>query len=515
MRARITLVAMAVAIALGASVQTAPSPAFARDSWSFAFPGDPQTPQPFSSPDWDVLVHNRDIDTAFEPFAAQHGPDCSAPPATHMISTFTDAVFLCKNHVMTSARSQGYAAIYLTPDRMVDFSQETGVVRFSVSTLRTSLRDWIDFWITPYEYNLVAPLEPDLPDLQGPPRDAVHVVMSDTNGETNFYAELFRNHQSVDVPVVDNAPTLEGVVSVSARNRVPYELSISRTHIKFGIPSLNVFWVDADIPPLSFNQGVVQFGHHSYTPEKEPCVPAHQTRCAADTWHWSDFSISPAAPIRMIHGNAPFVSPGGPHEVTFGAPAPAGSNLRFMGQGSLRLSFDGGRSFATPVSADQEGDDPGHMSSYWMPVPAGTQRVLFEGEDDWFARDISIWSRAVGPSIGPTPPPDVTSQGAPDQSSEPTIPELPPTLTPAGPTEKQDTTRGLPPTASESGSTTPPNDAITNGRIHFALAPSPVRALTWVSDHGNLVLSLGLLMLTLGLGVAAAVLAVRRVVRRR
>ncbi len=505
MRARITLTALAVAIALGSSVHSnAPTAAYSHDSYSFGFPGDPITPQPFSHSDWDVLVHNRDIDTEFEPFLAQHGPNCSAPPATHVVSSFVDAVFVCKNHLMTSANSQGYAAIYLTPDRMVDFSHEPGVVRFSVSTLRTSLRDWIDFWVTPYEYNLVAPLEPDLPDLQGPPREAVHVVMSDSNGESTFYAELFRNHESVDVPVVESAPSLESVMQTSARTRSPYELSVSRTHIKFGIPSLNVFWVDTDIPALSFSEGIVQLGHHSYTPDKEPCAPANETRCAPNTWHWSDFSIAPASPFRMIHGNVPFVAPDAGHEVNFGAPAPPGSNLRFMGQGSLRLSFDGGRSFETPRRADQHGDAPEHMSSYWMPVPSGTQRVIFDGErDDWFARDISIWSRSAGPSVGPISQPAPPSRGAP---------EAPPQSAPEG--SSQVTAPGMPPTSGEPTS----NDASNNvdeRRPAQLIAAAPAQARAWVSDHLVPMASIWLLVLVAGLAVGgAAAFAVWRRVRR-
>ena len=39
---------------------------------------------------------------------------------------------------MTSINASGYGVIYLTPDQMVDFSAGEAVVRFDMSTFRTS-----------------------------------------------------------------------------------------------------------------------------------------------------------------------------------------------------------------------------------------------------------------------------------------------------------------------------------------------------------------------------------------
>ena len=39
------------------------------------------------------------------------------------------------------------------------------------------MRDWIDLWVTPFNENLQLPLEDWLPDLQGPPKDSVHIRM--------------------------------------------------------------------------------------------------------------------------------------------------------------------------------------------------------------------------------------------------------------------------------------------------------------------------------------------------
>lgn len=38
------------------------------------------------------------------------------------------------------------------------------------------------------------------------------------------------------------------------------------------MPAYNFWWIDATIPNLGWDMGVVQFGHHSYNPTKDCCV---------------------------------------------------------------------------------------------------------------------------------------------------------------------------------------------------------------------------------------------------
>ena len=66
---------------------------------------------------------------------AAHGPGCEPPPATHPTSDYGDAVYLCKDHMMTAINAGGYGMIYLTPDRQIDFSEGEATIRFDVSTL--------------------------------------------------------------------------------------------------------------------------------------------------------------------------------------------------------------------------------------------------------------------------------------------------------------------------------------------------------------------------------------------
>ncbi|HVD30343.1 MAG TPA: hypothetical protein VNE19_01350, partial [Methylomirabilota bacterium] len=200
------------------------------------FDGAPPAPTPWHPANWDVTVHSRDVDTftTLESMHAGHGTDCSAPPATHDISSYDDAVFLCRDHVMTAINAGGYAVIYLTPNQLVDFSTSESVVRFDVSTLVTSGRDWIDFWITPFHENvqLVGDIGPV--DLNGLPRDAVHVRMNQFSGVTVFRGSVVRNFDEQPVGGLDSL-ALERLVVPSAAVRTSFELRISRTHLKFGI----------------------------------------------------------------------------------------------------------------------------------------------------------------------------------------------------------------------------------------------------------------------------------------
>jgi hypothetical protein len=123
-------------------------------SFLWTFDGQPTTPIPWNPAAWDVQVHTRQPDRwkTLDQMDAQHGADCGAPPAVHRIMSYEDAVFICRDHMMTAINSVGvgYGAIYLTPNQIVDFTNGEAVVRFDVSTLRTSTRDWIDLWITPF-----------------------------------------------------------------------------------------------------------------------------------------------------------------------------------------------------------------------------------------------------------------------------------------------------------------------------------------------------------------------------
>ncbi|MFN8502608.1 hypothetical protein [Kouleothrix sp.] len=390
-----TTVAVPTAAPAAPTATTAPGDPGAARTFLEPFSGQPAGPQPWKPASWDVTVHSRDIATweQLEPIEAMHGSDCSPEPARHMISSYDESVFQCRDHLMTAIKAEGYGVIYLTPNQMVDFSGGEAVVRFDLSTLRTSQRDWVDLWISPYQDQLQLPLEDWLPDLQGEPRNAVHVRMDLMNNGTGFRAAVIKNFATTDLP--GNIVAYESVLTPDAKRRDTFELRISRTHIRFGMPGYNLAWVDANIADLGWDRGVVQFGHHSYNPAKSDGCGSI---CQPNTWHWDNISISPALPFTLLRADRRVVDPTTAAGVTFAAPAPANANLRFVGIGSaIEASFDGGATWqaATPQAQKLHADD--HFSSYWMPLPAGVVSVQFRGTDwwggKWQVRDLSIWAQ--------------------------------------------------------------------------------------------------------------------------
>lgn len=378
------------------------------------FDGNSASSQPWNPPNWDVAVHSRDKDTWYklEPMEAQHTHDCAPPPATHHFAgEYENAVFHCKNHVMTAIKAEGYGLIALTPNHMVDFSQGEAVIKFDVSTLRTSSRDWIDVWITPYEDNLQLPFESDETDLAGPPRNAVQILL----GDGSLRPIIYRNFQDSEefTPFSDTYNWYigyESFLTPSSQRRDTFEIRISRTHLKAGMPAYNFWWIDKDIRDLGWSRGIVQFEHHSYNPEKDCNIanqPGPDGRCVANTWHWDNISISPSAPFTMIKADKRYVNYQWPNfstdeqrTVTFAQPAPANAYLRFSGIGTIQASFDDGAwQNARKQPSGYLGD--GRMTNYWMPIPEGARHVTLRfSPEGWYdgpfiAKDFAIWSTSV------------------------------------------------------------------------------------------------------------------------
>lgn len=369
------------------------------------FDGNPATPQPFFSSEWDVSVHSRDLGTWYQldSMLAAHSPNCEPPPATHTIDQYADAVFVCHDHVMTAINGEGYAEIMLAPDHLVDFSNGEAVIQFDMSTLRSSDRDWVDLWITPFDQNVALPIDLDV-DLQGSPRNAVHLRM-DFGYSGKFSGAIYRDFISQAIPL---ATTMgyETVLTPSATLRSTFQLTISANHIKFGMPSYNLWWIDTFIPTLNWDRGVLQIGHHSYNPTKD-CAGSDQP-CAPNTWHFDNVSINPSIAFMMIKGDHRYVSKDGTdleRTMTFASPAPVNSYLRFSGIGVIEVSFDGGSFQPATKAASSELlgygiYHPEHFSSYWVAMPQGTTSVTFQfSSDGWYttsyemiAKDITIWS---------------------------------------------------------------------------------------------------------------------------
>lgn len=364
------------------------------------FDGSPASPTDFTPVSWDVSRH-ASYAFPFAPMDAMHGTDCSGYPSTHAITTLDEAVFQCRNHVMTALYTHGYAEALLTPNRLVDFADSTVTVSFDVSTLRTAGRDWIDLWITPFDDVLENPLDNGSPDLSDAPRRAVQIEMPPIFGTAGldpkysyFVGRTYDNFVSTDMPQATYQP-YTSVLTPSAVTRTRFELHLSRTHVKFGIPELNLWWIDADIPPLAWTRGTLQLAHHSYHPVQESACDI----CAPDTWHWDNVGISYAVPFTIIPGDRRQITiTDASPVVSFAKPAPANAFLRFAAlAGSLDVSFDNGVTWAAAqVKQPQQLKSNAYFWSYWTPIPKGTQSVQFRGTsasgNGWVVRDMAIWS---------------------------------------------------------------------------------------------------------------------------
>ena len=366
-----------------------------------AFDTDPTSPTIWNPDNWDITVHlrSRDHYQIIHSMEADHGMDCAGPPATHRITTYEETVYSCKNHMMTAINAPGYGAIYLTPNHMVDFSEGEAIIRFNMSTFRKSGRDWIDLWISPFEDHVQLPLDDWLPDLQGEPKRGVHIRMDLQQASSSFSAGIIQNHETQPLETTPEGwQGYEAFLTPDQRRRDVFELRLSKTHLAFGMPEYDFWWYDTDMPALDFEQGIVQFGHHSYNPTKD----CDDGTCQPNTWHWDNVTISPAQPFTIIKATTRMTDAsinGG--QVSFKSPAPADAFLRFSAIGtSLEVSYDGGTTWVAVQRQVQELNDEGHFSAYFTPIPEGTDAILLRGQDwwggSWHARDFSIWSQQEG-----------------------------------------------------------------------------------------------------------------------
>ena len=392
-------------------------------SYLATFDGTPAVPLPFvltqSYMDFDVQVHSRDsANSAMGTLAAEHGADCGAPPATHLTSgDVRDSVFQCNGHVMTALNEEGYGAIYLTPNHMVDFGQG-GTVSFELSTEKLSTRDWWDITVSPFADTQALPLLSDLSqgvDLQSPNRNSV--VVTTDNGQAAPNLKVVTNGNVTSYGSLAQTPFNAGVVAGTnqAKTRQVFKLTLSPTHVRFerlaSTSAGALVFLDQNIATLNWTQGVVQFGHHSYNPTKDGAgSPA--------TWHWDNFAIDPALPFTIIHFTDRATTGG---TIVATTPAPANAYLHFS---AICLPVVNG---VTPPKMTDIGH-PEHFSSYMLPIAQGAQTfsVSFKTDASYGApclmKDYTIWSPGSFPVAPPTggPPP------SPSPSPIPTPPPPPP-----------------------------------------------------------------------------------------
>jgi hypothetical protein len=415
--------------------------------FSFNWTGTPTAPLPWRpGSDWQLSVHDRDFTNTFDvpyAFQAQHGANCAAFQGfgiggSHLVSTYADLAYICNNHMMTGINGQGYGEITFTPAQLVDWSAGTASITWRMSTLRTSCRDWLSFNLMPFLNNLQFTDGVGV-DLYGEAKNEIRIDEG-PSCPSAFSGTDWRNFAGTGIAGLGGS--VEGVVAQSSTIRSRFELDISSTHVRFGMPDSNVWFVDGNLAsPLPYSQAIFQFEQHSYTPDKE-CTPT-PTFCAANTWHWSDVTISNAVPFTILNADtfqAGDGTHGYPSTVHFGAPAPANSFLRFE-EISAGMTVTTNTGQVLPVTQQQVAEKnpsgaltDGQVNLIFMAIPAGTTSVTFTGRDaywtSWSARDIAIWSQNTGPGPQPSPSPSPSASPSPSPSPSP-IPSPSPSPSPS------------------------------------------------------------------------------------
>ena len=416
---RLVLVGVGLFTLMGVVLATSAEP------YSEGFSGQPATPLSFQNADFDVQVHERGSRGSGLPaIDAQHGAGCEGPPATHVVSDVPNSVFICRDHMMTALNGNEYGMIYLTPNRMLDFGT-SGTVKFDVSTGDQSRRDWIDLWITPYSDNLALPLQPDLPDAQGEPRNGIHLQQDFS--VNSWHLAVFRDGVRTQYGGGINANASGAFVPDFAR-RDTMQVVITPTRVALTMPQYGLTLVDQVVPTLPFTQGVVQFGHHSYDPMKDGSG-------FPNTWHWDNFSIDPAIPFSIVKAGGPNYIQNSAGTVTFPA-ALAGAELRFSAVGpNVRVN-------GVVVQPRGSYTRLEHVASYSVPIPAGATSAtvgvdgsIWCGGHTCQAKDFHLWSLEGGapiststPSPANTPTATSTATTAPTSTATPTASVTPTAL---------------------------------------------------------------------------------------
>jgi len=400
-------------LVLSAFNEPTSAPTVDENTFLETFDGAPSSPAAWTDDNWEVTVHLRDQDTLYSMPAmeAHHGPNCEAPPATHTITAHEDTVYQCRNHVMTSlygvSQTGGYGLIYLTPNQLLDTTGNFSI-HFDMSTFRANnLRDWIDVWLTPYGENLQLAIHDFEPDLQGPPQTAVQFKLDVANR-----LEMYLHEDGRMTKISPDVYTeYDLVLNPSKTTRSTFVIAVYNDVLYVGLPDHDLWWYEQDVPDLfrgeDWEEAVVQFGHHSYTPDKQCASSDNPSECGPNTYHWDNVALWPAKPFTMIHASPQLITNSTPASklLTLESPAPADAKLRFAAIGdAIDVSFNGGLTWQAATLQDAPSRQDRHFfRSYWMNIPEGTEEVLFRGEDwmffsvwggEWAVRDASVWSLA-------------------------------------------------------------------------------------------------------------------------
>ena len=441
------------------------------------FDGAPATPQAFSDPSWDITysaVGHGELGAPGDASGAvvQHGSACQSPgvdgSVRHTAPTYADHIFQCANHMMTYPPGVT-SAIRLVPNQVVDLTSGEGRVRFDVSTLSLSSRDWLSLFIQDWSVQEQKITDSNIPSAQGNPRNAFHfeqgVCGSFTSEPGTWVIEYYNSNRSETC--IAPSHSVDEVLTRSAVTRTTFEAVINRNgHVKFWLPTLNHVIAEGDVAPFTWDRGVVTFIHNSYNPEKGTNPLTGGSVGERNTWHWDNISVTPGLPFEIIKTDHRGSNTAAVDTFNFSTPLPADSVVRFeafsdTGAGAVRVAFGNGP-WVTPTKMSAH-TKPENAVSYTVAGVEGATSITIEVVQGGygFVRDInnvSAYALGVAPSTPPTGTATPTATASPSPS---------PTMTPSpSPT----------PSASPSPSPTPSpvcNEALYRNGI---LEMGPVRS---------------------------------------
>lgn len=303
----------------------------AATTWAFeeTFDGAPTVPTPFKSPRWDIVIDSNDIDGIMDgqtvaeavgyatPDAIElgHGPHCEPPydPTNpnnpnniHTVPVDFDPLgfqqntrpllnFICNNHMMSVAKA-GYGISSFLPRQVFDWNGRTGLIEFETSLYPAQGgREWWDLYIAPPQEILLDHVRKDEGgDYEQMPKRALKFKFHGQKFNVNLidnYQEIWgtSHWQKYGCQTGETTCAFPNDTSINdPRIRRNVRVQVSNTSWKFQLevdanaptnaPSLTYETIDGKRywtfsgnwpQPLSFNQGLIRWGHHSYNATKD------------------------------------------------------------------------------------------------------------------------------------------------------------------------------------------------------------------------------------------------------
>jgi hypothetical protein len=356
------------------------------------FDGKPTTPTTLNYIDWDMMQTVRDSGAWDDPpdMLAHHSADSCGDVAAgghHTVTNFTEWVFQCNDHVMTSAQGDpGYAETNLTPPAMADWTNGPATIKFDVSTFHNSpSRDWIALRITPYDEQMLYPQggKASGVDGSGIPASSLHFE------QDNDYWRIRYNSNEIGAlrtPYGEGPiPPVGDVQGKVVRNTV--EIVIGNGQLTFRYPGTSAS-TTVNLPvQVTWKQAVFQMEHHSYTPDKDPAGPG-AGGITHGTWHWDNVSINPAKRFYQRQANINGKDRTGKSSstawqtVTLSEPAPANAHLYFTG--TCGFNFRDNAQDTSITTVTRLGSDlthPEHTWNYRIPLQQGMTTIQFQFTD--------------------------------------------------------------------------------------------------------------------------------------